>query len=423
MERNSAVQVSIIVPVYNVELYLKDCLNSLLHQTFRDIEIICINDASTDHSLDILRKYAHMDNRIVIIDSPENRGLSYSRNQGLAHARGEYVYFLDSDDLIVPNAIEELFIHAEEKNLDIVYFEAQLLFENKELNTRFHSYKEEFNVLCPDVASGTALFTHLISNRDWVASVCRQFWRRDYLKENNFSFYENIIHEDELFSFLTLINANRVSCLKKQYFIRRIREQSITTSAVSRKNFIGVFICYCEIIMFWEKRKFNNIVNQSIADYLFRLSTSLKNTYLKINGDVAIEDIEKIASSHQNFRQLFSLFISNINNGNTAMLGLLENEEKVRQIEIHSKVVIYGAGIVAKDILELLNRNDKSLYCFAVSDVSLNKKFLMGHPVVGINDLIPYKNEVVILLGISSRYKKKVNEKLEELGFKNIIKF
>ena len=102
------VKVSVIIPVYNVEQYLKECLDSVINQTLKDIEIICINDGSTDGSLKILEKYESLDDRIVVF-SQENSGLSATRNKGMQLSSGEYVYFMDSDDYLELNALEELY--------------------------------------------------------------------------------------------------------------------------------------------------------------------------------------------------------------------------------------------------------------------------------------------------------------------------
>ena len=91
--------VSIVLPVYNMEKYLRECLDSIINQTMTDIEVICVNDASTDSSLDILREYAAKDSRVIIIDSETNNGLGGARNLGLPHATGKYLIYLDSDDI------------------------------------------------------------------------------------------------------------------------------------------------------------------------------------------------------------------------------------------------------------------------------------------------------------------------------------
>ena len=102
------VKISVILPVYNAEEYLEECLESIANQSFKDIEIICVNDGSTDASLDVLEKRQKHDSRISII-TRENKGAGAARNVGLEHASGDYIYFMDSDDYLELTAFEELF--------------------------------------------------------------------------------------------------------------------------------------------------------------------------------------------------------------------------------------------------------------------------------------------------------------------------
>ena len=113
-----AAKITVIIPVYNVEIYLADCLDSVLQQTLNEIEIICINDGSSDNSLEILKEYARKDSRIIII-SQENKGLGSARNRGLEVATGEYVAFLDSDDWVDNNYYEKLYNTAKKYNSEI----------------------------------------------------------------------------------------------------------------------------------------------------------------------------------------------------------------------------------------------------------------------------------------------------------------
>ena len=111
-------KVSVIVPVYNVENYLKECLDSIVNQTLKDIEIILINDASTDSSLSICQEYSNNDDRVLIINNEKNLNAGVSRNNGLSIAQGEYIYFMDSDDFLELNALEKV-INIMEKTIDI----------------------------------------------------------------------------------------------------------------------------------------------------------------------------------------------------------------------------------------------------------------------------------------------------------------
>lgn len=121
--------VSILIPVYNVEEYLEKCLNSLINQTLKEIEIICVNDGSTDNSLSILEKYKQLDERIIIVDKP-NGGLPSARNAGLDVARGEYVGFVDSDDYVETNMFEKLYKTAEKNKSELIICGAKIFPEN-----------------------------------------------------------------------------------------------------------------------------------------------------------------------------------------------------------------------------------------------------------------------------------------------------
>ena len=114
-------KISIIVPVYNVEIYLRECFDSIVNQTFKDFEVICINDGSTDNSLEILNEYAARDERFVVL-SQENQGQGVARNKGVELARGEYIQFIDPDDWIELNMLETLYVFAKDHHSQVVKF-------------------------------------------------------------------------------------------------------------------------------------------------------------------------------------------------------------------------------------------------------------------------------------------------------------
>ena len=113
-------KVSVIIPIYNTEKYLRKCLDSVCNQTLSDIEIICVNDCSTDNSLEILEEYASKDNRIKLIDFKENKGAAVARNAGIDEAKGEYIGFVDSDDFIDLDFYEKLYNKAVKSGADCV---------------------------------------------------------------------------------------------------------------------------------------------------------------------------------------------------------------------------------------------------------------------------------------------------------------
>ena len=179
------IKVSIVIPVYKVEKYLPACLDSVLNQTLQDIEVICIDDASPDRCPKILDGYAARDPRVRVLHLPENHQQGYGRNRGTEMARGKYIYFLDSDDMIVPEAMEELYNFAERDQLDSIYFDSQVIFESKELENKNETYFGGRRGKYEDkVYSGRELFELFIEQRDWNCYVQRTFWKKEFLLGN-----------------------------------------------------------------------------------------------------------------------------------------------------------------------------------------------------------------------------------------------
>ena len=176
-------KISVIIPVYNVEKYLRECLDSVVNQTFRNLEILCINDGSTDGSPAILDEYARKDDRIRIINQ-ENRGLAGARNTGLKYFTGEYLIFLDSDDYWELETCEKLLKKAESTGADMVQFRYDSFGEST-------FYKPEM-VEVGDVSSPVdkIRMNHLVPN------VWLYLFRGDFLRENSLRFHEKWFFED-----------------------------------------------------------------------------------------------------------------------------------------------------------------------------------------------------------------------------------
>lgn len=220
------VKVSVIIPVYNVEQYLKECLDSVINQTLKDIEIICINDGSTDGSLKILEKYESLDDRIVVF-SQENSGLSATRNKGMQLSSGEYVYFMDSDDYLELNALEELYNLSDEKNLDLVIFKL-INFDDgadKKYTSAYYEMEDIEEIVGDDVFNYEILGDKVFS---MAVSAPGKFFKKSLIKD--FKFPEGLIFEDNLFFTEAIFNAKRVYFYKKHLYNRRRRLNSITTS-------------------------------------------------------------------------------------------------------------------------------------------------------------------------------------------------
>ena len=219
---------SVVIPVYNVEHYLEDCLASVLDQTFEDWEAVCVNDGSTDGSAAVLDQYAQRDSRFVILAQP-NGGLSAARNTGINAARGEYVLFLDGDDWLGPNALRTI---AEALNgEDMLCFSGRRFFE--EANT--------FNPADPltekTYETGMAYYNeNALLHRDFAfVCVVLRAYRRDFLLKNNLQFKEGIYHEDNLFTPITCYYAQKVRVINACLYDYRVRANSITDGNLPKR--------------------------------------------------------------------------------------------------------------------------------------------------------------------------------------------
>ncbi len=258
-EMQKKIDVTIIIPVYNTEKYLDECLNSVLKQTLQEIEVICVNDGSTDGSAEVLDKYAEKDDRVQII-TQNNRGLSEARNAGMDKARGEYCIFLDSDDFLAPDALEKLYFEALRMKSDILLFSAWNCMDgpsSPEIDVnRSNRYFDRY-ITFKDL-SGPDAFAVLEKNEALCVMVGVQLIKLDFLKRSQIRFYPGIVHEDELYTVQILLNAEHVCCINKKFYTRRIHLGSITR----QKNYLpylhGIVVVYCRFMNMLSDWKFKD---------------------------------------------------------------------------------------------------------------------------------------------------------------------
>ena len=265
-------KVSIIIPIYNVQNYLIECIESVVNQTLKEIEIICINDGSTDDSLFILQEYSKIDNRIMII-TQRNRGLSEARNTGIKYSNGEFIYFLDSDDYLEKNALFYLYGYSNKFNLDILYFQSSG-FKNTE---NFENNNDlNFTINTNDIVEGKYLYAKLRETGNFSPVVWRSFIKKQFYIKNKLSFYPGILHEDVLFSLNLFLYAKRAIYINKKYHRYRRSNGSIMHSKKTVKNIYGWIISYCEILRILNKNKFEKKVINGI-----RISQNILKNYIK----------------------------------------------------------------------------------------------------------------------------------------------
>lgn len=260
-------KVSVIIPVYNTEEFLEEAIASIQRQTLQDIEIIIINDGSTDNSWQIIKKLSQKDQRIRLY-SQDNQGLSATRNRGIDLALGHYIYFMDSDDFLDPKALERCFNKCISHQLDFVLFDAEVLNEmNSSININLNYNRAQYTKE-DTLYKGSELLELLLKTKCYTPSVCLNFINKDYLKQINNLFLPGIIHEDQLFTSILYLEAKRVMCLHKSFFKRRIRPNSIMTQQFSLKNINSYFIISDRLIVYADDHlPIKNIIDE----YLFQM--------------------------------------------------------------------------------------------------------------------------------------------------------
>lgn len=218
------VAVSVIVPIYNVAPWLDDCLTSLERQTLKNIEVILVNDGSTDGSERIAQHYVDRNSNFTLIHR-ENGGLSAARNTGMDRAEGEYLYFLDSDDYLADTALEELYTKASSENLDVLKFTAYTFCDGcDEFFLTDYLYRKDY----PSPCKGSDALSLFLNCSDYIPSCCLLLAKRKTVKNHCLRFCEGIIHEDNLFHFQLMAISERVSVWNQPLYFRRVRKGSIT---------------------------------------------------------------------------------------------------------------------------------------------------------------------------------------------------
>lgn len=233
---NKEEKVSIIIPVYNGEKYLVECLDTIQNQTYTNLEIICINDGSKDRSLNILKEYQKEDNRFVVIDQ-KNGGQSKARNEGIRRSTGKYIAFVDCDDFIELDMIEKMVLKAEKTNADIVITNFLLYFED---TGRYESYRDEVLYY---TLNNTVFTINECPEIIKYVGVWDKLFKRDFLKQNTLFFWENMIYEDHLYSVEAEVYAKRISLIPEHlYYYRKNAGESITDKEVDDDNFKKDFL-------------------------------------------------------------------------------------------------------------------------------------------------------------------------------------
>ncbi len=270
--------ISVIIPVYNVEEYLRECIDSVLKQTYEELEIILVDDGSTDTSGDICDAYAQKDERVQVIYQ-KNQGQAVARNTGFAKAKGKYIYFLDSDDWIVPETLEKLVKKAEQENAEVVFFDAYSFTENPEM---FHVEQRYLRKHEYTTDLGYNVLARLQKHKEYHCSVPLLLLEREFLVENNIYFYSGVFYEDMLYTYEVFCKAKCVAYIGEAFYQRRYRSNSTMTSRKNQKHYISAKKVYEKVRDV--SQELGILEDDTARKYVVRCAFNALNIYKKLSN-------------------------------------------------------------------------------------------------------------------------------------------
>ena len=279
----SEIKVSVIMSLYNVELFMRTAIESVLNQNLKEIELICINDGSTDYSLATAQEYADKDDRIKIITYDESKGQAYARNRGIDIARGKYIGFVDGDDWIESDMFEKLYENAEENNSEVSFCAAALYDELSQKGDFSNAY---YNLSLIPSSFDNKVFSHedtknLLTGQINVA-LWNKIYRTDFMNENKIRFPEYFIYEDMPFFYDVWFKAKRISLIRDYGYFYRVNRSGSTMSKIGSRVLDRVEMVALTYEMFKKLPYFEDIKTQTAAwiiDDLFHRFTLVEARY------------------------------------------------------------------------------------------------------------------------------------------------
>lgn len=229
------VKVSVILPIYNVAPFLEETFQSIIQQSIKEIEIIAVNDGSTDNSEEIIKKWQQQDSRILLF-TQKNKGQSAARNLALRYTTGKYIYMMDSDDKLTdPKALQTCYDYAERNKADFIFFDGES-FSEEGVKRISRNTKRTHLVDENEAYDGEYLLNLTLDTLTHNCVVWLLFIRKDFLDNIGLHFYEGIIHEDELYTTILTLSSDNIFCLKRSLVGHRIRQASTMTTNFSKRN-------------------------------------------------------------------------------------------------------------------------------------------------------------------------------------------
>lgn len=298
--------VSIVVPVYNVEKYLEKCLISLCRQTYKNIEIIVIDDGSTDRSQEIIKKYMKLDKRIIC-ERQENAGLGAARNTGIKLSKGSYLCFVDSDDWVSEDYVEQFVKTLEEDNTDMVISNIKYVYEDgsERPRTPHIDYHE--------VISSKEAIKRLLINKQYRFHAPNKFVKKSIFQDNKIQFAEGKLYEDIFTTYKVILGTEKVSLIPNHtYFYLQSRAGSIMNAKINKKRFYDLYEALNQIVTNSQIKKMN-LEKEIQVIYVLNVISLMNYVYPAINNlsKEEITEYRKYVLKDKNSDLLKNIFRNN----------------------------------------------------------------------------------------------------------------
>lgn len=437
-------KVSIVVPVYNVEKYIVKCLESLRQQTFHDIEIICIDDGSTDKSGSILDEFAELDERFIVVHK-NNAGYGHSVNLGISKAKGDYIGIVESDDFAKTDMIENLYHAALLSNADVIKGNFDFYFEYGEEHFCFNEILKE----CPYDLTFNAHENAQIF--EVPASVWSALYKKSFLREKNITFLETpgASYQDVSFSFKVFMYAKSIYCIHKSVLNYRYDNPDSSvhnsgkifcicdeykeienvidtiTSQDKKKLFYQVMQLIKFRAYFWN---FNRLAIPYQYHFLIRFSDEFRILYKEKKLDLSMwkhGDKEILYMVIHDKEAFFTKFAKEYQDSEWGNDYLLNNSFEYHGLEASivqfDNIYIYGAGVIGLQTLEFLKKNNQKskIKGFIVSDGEKSDDKKEGLSVMHLSEI--EDKAALILVAIKYNNRLSIIKQLVDRGFNNIL--
>ena len=349
------IKVSLIIPVYNAEEFLDESINSILNQTLSDIELVCVNDGSKDDSLKMLENFSKKDNRIKIIDQ-KNQGCGAARNKALENATGDYIYFFDPDDYLVPDALEKLYENAISNNSDFVIFKIASFRDGEPINYDEPGF--EFEKIFNDIDFNNFTFNYRAIKRHVLLSSFApwtKFYKKEFLdKYDDFRFHTNVAFDDVPFHVQSMLRAKRISYVPEFFYHYRLSNPNSVNNTASNAPDIFKIVDYVEKFL-----KNENFFNEFREDFIIFKITQL-SMYISSSHSEDYFKMVKLAINEMNFLDS-DAYVSIIKRNNALRrYNAIINSNSIREYELNlanngNNLKINKDNIYIKEIERLRN--------------------------------------------------------------------